>query len=306
MRSIKQVNMVTSPVNDSPLDATNHQLKAALAEFKTAADRDYYDEKSDRQAQETYYQLDANLNPSQLYQALQELVSRTHTQKLSYQPSSQLYPWVDLRPDLKIESIYSKQELDPVQLIEEDFRVQTLRTMHTQTLHLKQSLSEAERQHRIDLLEASLPFNCEHTVPQSWFRKKEPMRGDLHHLFACEINCNSFRGNNPYFDFPDFNKTIRSSCGKLEGGKFEPGANKGTVARAVLYFLLRYPGEINKTDREYQADRLTTLFDWHQAQPAGEYEKHRNAAIFEKQGNRNPLIDHPEWADQIAFEQGLG
>ncbi|MCE0446644.1 endonuclease [Streptomyces tricolor] len=39
-------------------------------------------------------------------------------------------------------------------------------------------------------------------MPQSWFAKREPMRGDLHHLFACEPECNSFRGNIPYTDFP--------------------------------------------------------------------------------------------------------
>jgi endonuclease G, mitochondrial len=32
-----------------------------------------------------------------------------------------------------------------------------------------------------------------------------------------------------------------------------------------------------------------------------DYERHRNAAIFERQGNRNPLIDHPEWAQHLAF-----
>ena len=41
-------------------------------------------------------------------------------------------------------------------------------------------------------------------VPQSWFEKHEPMRGDLHHLFACESRCNGFRGNTPFADFPDF------------------------------------------------------------------------------------------------------
>jgi endonuclease I len=47
-------------------------------------------------------------------------------------------------------------------------------------------------------VEEALPFNCEHVVPQSWFGKAEPMRGDLHHLFACESRCNSFRGNTPF------------------------------------------------------------------------------------------------------------
>lgn len=34
------------------------------------------------------------------------------------------------------------------------------------------------------LLETRLPFTCEYVVPRSWFDEREPMRGDLHHLFA--------------------------------------------------------------------------------------------------------------------------
>lgn len=37
-----------------------------------------------------------------------------------------------------------------------------------------------------------------------------------------------------------------------------------------------------------------------------DYERHRNQAILEVQGNRNPLIDHPEWAEHIKFSRGLG
>ena len=62
-------------------------------------------------------------------------------------------------------------------------------------------LSEEQLEVFRGLLEAQLPYNCEHVVPQSWFAHKEPMRGDLHHLFACESGCNSFRSNIPYFDF---------------------------------------------------------------------------------------------------------
>ncbi len=136
--------------------------------------------------------------------------------------------------------------------------------------------------------------------------KREPMRGDLHHLFACESRCNSFRGNTPYFDFPDFEEAVREDCGKREENKFEPAAGKGAVARATLYFLLRYPGEINRTTREYEPDRLEVLLSWHEADPVTDYERHRNAAIFKKQGNRNSLIDFPEWASKIDFCLGLG
>jgi endonuclease I len=143
-------------------------------------------------------------------------------------------------------------------------------------------------------------------VPQSWFGKREPMRGDLHHLFACESGCNSFRGNTPYFDFPDFEEAVREECGKRLGNKFEPTSGKGAVARATLYFLLRYPGEINRTSTEYEESRLAVLLSWHEQNPPTVYERHRNQAVFERQGNRNPFIDHPEWAAQVDFRDGLG
>jgi endonuclease I len=151
-----------------------------------------------------------------------------------------------------------------------------------------------------DAVEAALPYNCEHVVPQSWFGKAEPMRGDLHHLFACETRCNSFRGNTPYAefaDFPDLEEVVRSDCGKSESNGFEPARGKGQAARAVLYFLLRYPDTISPT--ELPPDRLDTLLNWNEQEGVSEWERHRNAAIYARQGNRNPFIDRPEWAAQM-------
>ncbi|MCC5640429.1 endonuclease [Nostoc sp. CHAB 5844] len=81
-------------------------------------------------------------------------------------------------------------------------------------------------------------MRCEYVVPQSWFQKKEPMRADLHHLFAYEVGCNSFRSNTPYYDFPDFKEAIHTKSGKSGGNKFAPGNGKKEVARATVYFLL--------------------------------------------------------------------
>lgn len=289
----------------------NQELEAALAELEAASGKTYYDAASDESNRDRYYKKilsEANkLNPDELYKELSNLLKSTHKTKLSYSPSQHLYPWVDLHPDRQLRSIYSDQTFKPEELIREDFRIAQLRALRTQEFKLKEStISAKEMDIQLDLLEASLPFNCEHVVPQSWFKKKEPMRGDLHHLFACEVKCNSYRGNYPYFDFPDFEEKVRDRCGKLSEEKFEPSAGKGAVARATLYFMLRHPGEIDKTAREYQEERLATLFDWHKTNPVTEYEKHRNMAIFEKQGNRNPLIDFPDWADKIAFKLGLG
>ena len=88
---------------------------------------------------------------------------------------------------------------------------------------------------------------------------------------------------------------MRESCGKKEAETFEPAAGKGPVARASLYFLLRYPPPAQLLQED-----VAMLLGWHEAEPLGEYERHRNAAIFERQGNRNPLIDHPEWSSRIA------
>ncbi|ANE43807.1 endonuclease [Deinococcus puniceus] len=223
--------------------------------------------------------------------ALSELVTRTHEKLLPYDPADELYPWVDLWPDGKLRSLYSGREHTADELIAADRAAQARRL----ELAAREGLSA-------DSLEAALPYNCEHVVPQSWFAKRQPMRGDLHHLFACEPDCNSFRGNTPYFDFPDYGEALRTDCGRRDPGEFEPAQGKGASARATLYFLLRYPGVV----RQYSARHLQTLLAWHMAQPPGDWERHRNAAIAERQGNRNPLIDRPEWAAEVDFGEGLG
>ena len=294
----------TSPQTDT---GTDQDLDEALAELERARTRKYYDEPQDRADQNQYYaEVPDNLDPADLYQHLSTLLDETHVNQPKYKPSKHVYPWVDLQPNKKLRSIYSGIEYDPEEIIREDFRIDQERTARLQEKMLTESFFGAERiEEELDLLEAQLPYNCEHVVPQSWFEKREPMRGDIHHLFACEANCNSFRGNTPYFDFSDFEEAVREECGMRIGNKFEPTAGKGTVARAVLYFLLRYPGEINRTTQEYEPDRIETLLTWHRENEVTTYEKHRNMAIFKIQGNRNPLIDHPEWADQIDFLQGL-
>ncbi|HLL99834.1 MAG TPA: endonuclease [Pyrinomonadaceae bacterium] len=289
------------------------EFQEAIAEFQAAAERPYYDEEADGAARGEYYravQSTVDLNARDFYQSLNRLLTETHTGRKSYKPAVHLYPWVDLHDggsERRLKSIYSGRDFDPREFIAADFRIERQREQLRSMLASNAegfSMIDAERQ--FNLLEAAMPFNCEHVVPQSWFRKKEPMRGDLHHLFACEISCNSFRGNIPFFDFTDFGDATEEECGKRRENKFEPAGGKGAVARETLYFLLRYPGEINRTSKEYTEDRIQTILGWHRNHPVTRYEKHRNAAIQEKQGNRNPLIDFPEWAERIDFLQGLG
>ncbi len=316
---------------------TDADLLKSLSILKEAGTRTYYDQETDQKERQSYYaeflenqtnrsltfellttdkkkikitveeQAMSSSAPGVSFGSLSKLVRRTHENFHRYKPSRYVYPWVDLHPDGRIHSIYSGQVFEAEEFIREDFnisheRAARFRDLMTRERAINNEMLEAE----FNAFEAALPYNCEHVVPQSWFDKREPMRGDLHHLFGCESRCNSFRSNIPYFDFVDFERAIRDSCGKREDNKFEPESGKGTVARAVLYFLLRYPGEINSTSREFEAERLPVLFKWHEDHPVEEYELHRNKAVYEMQGNRNPFIDFPEWVESVDFTEGLG
>lgn len=304
-RGVRRPDITRSANGQARQPKENPELQAALSELERGRSREYYNENQDRQNREQYYSnLPGSLNRTELFNELSSLLQSTHTSQLRYKPSTHLYPFVDLRPGtLKLQSIYSGEEFEPEEFIREAFQIEE-RIRRSAEMLVASSMSEKQRAAELDFLEASMPFNCEHVVPQSWFSKREPMRGDLHHLFACEPDCNSFRSNIPFFDFPDFEERIRDKCGKREENKFEPSASKGTVARATLYFLLRYPEEIDRS--EFEETRIRTLLNWHENDPPTEYEKHRNMAIFEKQGNRNPLVDFPDWVDKIRWRLGLG
>jgi endonuclease I len=284
-------------------EAVERDLNAALVNLRLGQERVYYDRNADRTARDAYYAgIDAGTDGEALRRALTELLEETHERRPSYKPSRMLYPWVDLHPDRLLRSVYSGLTFTAEEFIRADAAAEAARLRGLQEFLLHESAAgTADLAAELDALEASLPFNCEHVVPQSWFTKREPMRGDLHHLFACEPACNSFRGNIPYTDFPDFNEVVRENCGMREGTGFEPRHHRGAVARATLYFLLRYPKVVGDTSAEFPEERLPVLLDWHGREPVTEYELHRNAAIAEIQGNRNPLIDHPEWAQKVDF-----
>lgn len=80
----------------------------------------------------------------------------------------------------------------------------------------------------------------------------------------------------------------------------------GEAARAVFYFLLRYPGLINRTTRELDEDRLAVLLEWHESFPVSIYEHHRNARIQARQGNRNPFVDNPALPPRLLWRRVSG
>ncbi len=292
---------------------TIQQPKPAALEFTPQFENnnkltiDYFNEAQNELDKRSYYSNVDTSDSASLYQKLNQLIENTHKVKLSYQPSLHLYPSVDRYQDGQLKSIYSGKSFSLETILFMDAQVDKARAEAISNFNSFE-LSDSEFESKLQELEDSLPYNCEHVVPQSWFNKKEPMRGDIHHLFTCEMKCNSFRSNNPYFDFPDYGNNyaelIRDECGKLEQNRFEPEINKGVVARAVLYFLLRYPGKID-AGMGYSLSDIPMLIKWHKDNEITIYEHHRNQIIYKSQGNRNPFIDFPELADKVNFKSAF-
>ncbi|MEP7098070.1 MAG: endonuclease, partial [Dokdonella sp.] len=125
-----------------------------------------------------------------------------------------------------------------------------------------------------------------------------------------------YPGNSNWVQAPDGNQ-----------GSFEVwNHRKGEMARAMFYMAIRYEGTaadqahdgvipdleltddrskiviISNTAAKAYMGLLTTLLDWSQQDPPDAEERARDEVIYSFQGNRNPFIDHPEWATRALFD----
>lgn len=161
----------------------------------------------------------------------------------------------------------------------------------------------------------------EHTFAQSWMPTKTSLPGfpevngreileynDLHHLFpADQNNANGVRSNNPFGVVVNVVSVSPTGFGKKgtdSNGKtvYEPKDDqKGNLARALFYMLVRYDGERGNTWRLPLGQDVSVLLQWHQQDPPDALEIARNEYIASIQHNRNPFIDHPEWVNRIDF-----
>jgi len=266
----------------------------------------YYNQKRDEKDKKHYYQSVSNLTANLFYR-YHELLKKTHKHHLTYFISKDqfLYTWVDMHPDGTIKSIYSGMDQDPKKLLQDDFLTIQKKYWRFQELLNTQKELYVIRNEKITKIDVEYKFNTEHIVPQSWYGAEDPMKGDLHHLFACQPDCNIKRSNFPYDDFSFYNpelpnEKIQNHCGVTMENRFEPEYGKGTVARAMMYFLVRYPRAIKKSF--LRNIDISLMIKWHQQFEVSIYEKHRNQAIYLIQGNRNPFIDFPELAEQMTFQ----
>lgn len=247
---------------------------------RTRIGLDYYDESADAARREEYYapvvDVFTQTDGVKIFETLHHLLEKTH-HPIDDLPADDLYGEVDRRPDGALYYLYSGE--GP-----------------------KQEEQAPERNSR-DLER----FNIEHVVPKSWFEAQQPMRDDMHHLFTEERKCNSDRGNLPLREAGSGAEKLES-CGLLRtshGKAFEPLHGKGEAARAILYFVTRYPGLVGDRSKEMDSTDISKLLEWHEQYPVTDYELHRNEVIGQKQGNRNPFIDFPELASKVDFREGF-
>lgn len=146
---------------------------------------------------------------------------------------------------------------------------------------------------------------------------------DAHHLRPADISVNSARSN---LDFDNGGTLYVDGDGVTEclkdGDSWEPrDAVKGDVARMLFYMAVRYEGENGEPDLELVDEvdtydptlvgigyhgKLSTLLEWHTADPVDSFEIKRNNIIYSYQKNRNPFIDHPEYVNLIWVITGTG
>ncbi|MCX6303664.1 MAG: endonuclease [Bacteroidetes bacterium] len=158
-------------------------------------------------------------------------------------------------------------------------------------------------------------YNREHTFPQSWFNGASPMYSDIFHLYPTDGYVNGRRSNYPH------GKVGTATWTSLNGGKlgncvspgyggvvFEPRDEyKGDFARSYLYMETRYFNEGSGWDNtdmttgsQLKPWAQTQMLLWNVLDPVSPKEIARNDSIYKLvQHNRNPFIDHPEYAAQI-------
>jgi len=157
-------------------------------------------------------------------------------------------------------------------------------------------------------------YNREHSWPKSWFNDIPPMNSDLFHIYPTDGYVNGKRNNYAYgtvstAGWTSQNGSKLGTCNwpGFTGTAFEPIDDyKGDFARTYFYMSTRYyteDGSWNVTEMtnksQLQPWALQMMLHWCIIDPVSQKETDRNSTIYTIQHNRNPFIDHPEFATLI-------
>ncbi|TMP38135.1 endonuclease [Pseudoalteromonas rubra] len=146
-------------------------------------------------------------------------------------------------------------------------------------------------------------WNKEYIWPKSFGAiSSNAAKADLFNIVPADPRQNARRTNMPFSD------VVRAGFYQLEPST--QGDIRGDVARILMYMAVRYEGiggepDLELTDSEtFEAGDtkfgpLSILLGWHLADGVSINEKERNDRIYNIQGNRNPFIDRPDFAEKI-------
>ena len=224
----------------------------------------------------------------ELAYALTTLLKETHSNELTYDYLKEGFAYTDLGPTGKIMTVYAHAEF---------------------------------------LTSWDDAIDREHVWPKSksWFKDDSGMSrtaaSDLHHIRPSLDSINQHaKGDRAFGELDESSREAAYSNGYLGGyvGKvndvsyFEPlDHSKGDIARIIMYVITRYSEEYTTFVQNGGNDITGVIQDpslllkWNKLDPVDDYEMQRNNRTAELQGNRNPFIDHPEFAD-MAFGQYTG
>lgn len=164
-------------------------------------------------------------------------------------------------------------------------------------------------------------YNREHVLCKSWMQTAAiygasnlidyAEGADYYNLLLTRSVPNVKRSNNPLGIVVNQTWSYGSSkygTDNTGNNVFEPKADrKGDAARAMMYEMICYDGlsggwGLNELlSQAYQQDQ-NILKLWNQQDPPDKFERTKNACINSVQHNRNPFIDHPQWASCINFD----
>ncbi|MCK9218917.1 MAG: endonuclease [Bacteroidales bacterium] len=169
-------------------------------------------------------------------------------------------------------------------------------------------------------------YNREHSWPKSWFNDQAPMNSDLFHIYPTDGYVNNRRDNYPFGTVASASWTSQNgsklgpcSWPGYSGTVFEPRDDyKGDFARSYFYMSTRYYTEDASWDvtdmtskSQLKSWALQMMLHWNNADPVSQKETDRNNTVYGIQNNRNPFIDHPEyaaliWGNPVGIEENMG
>ena len=165
-------------------------------------------------------------------------------------------------------------------------------------------------------------YNREHSIPKSWWGGAESNQGaDPYIVVPTDAYVNNGRDNYPFgmvktasVTYSNSKKGTSDPTWGYSGIVFEPDDSvKGDFARIYFYAIAKYSGSYGWTKDKGTAcfsGSSSTYFGltpytiklmsyWSHLDPVSDWEKSVNNKVSVYQKNRNPFIDHPEYADVL-------